>query len=108
MTITTRLYTALFGTCVGKDTQGNRYYTRKNKRWVVYNGKAEPSRVPPEWHGWLHYTTRDLPSVSLIRPWQKEAQPNLTGTLGAYLPPGHLSGAAQTPHSTAEYQAWKP
>ena len=37
-------------------------------RWVVYNGAAqhwrnqEPSTVPPEWHGWLHYITDANPT----------------------------------------------
>ena len=30
MTITTRLYTALFGEAVGTDSYGNRYFRRKN------------------------------------------------------------------------------
>ena len=29
---------------------------RRRKRWVIYNGVVEASRVPADWHGWLHYT----------------------------------------------------
>ena len=52
MTIGTRLFTLLKGEQVGKDTQGNAYYRSKRtasslreKRWVVYEGKAEASRI---------------------------------------------------------------
>jgi NADH:ubiquinone oxidoreductase subunit len=39
-------------------TQGNVFYqTRDSKRrWVIYNGEMEASRVSPDWHGWLHFT----------------------------------------------------
>ena len=46
---------------VGTDAQGNRYYRGKKpgplgneRRWVIYNGANDASRVPAEWHGWLH------------------------------------------------------
>lgn len=56
-TFGTQLWTWRFGELVGQDGQGNRYYrTRGGKidptlgferRWVVYNGYAEASRIPP-------------------------------------------------------------
>lgn len=117
MTATTRLYTFFHGKLVGSDQFGNKYYTEKRspkdrtpKRWVMYNGVAEPSKVPADWHGWLHYTIDTPPSVQ-PRPhyrWEKSHLPNLTGTTGAYLPPGHLNkGGARSP-ATADYEAWKP
>lgn len=117
MTITTRLFTYFHGRPVGKDAAGNCYYKekrarggRREKRWVLYNGAPEPSNVPPEWHGWLHYTT-DIPPDKQHRThhgWEKPALSNQTGTPGAYLPPGHLSkGGAHAP-TTASYQPWKP
>ena len=30
------------------------------RRWVLYNGEAEASRIPPAWHGWMHHRT-DVP-----------------------------------------------
>ncbi len=118
MTITTRLYTILCGNHVGTDQFGNRYFRRKarshgsrhEKRWVVYNGKAEPSKVPPEWHGWLHYTLDTLPSERNTPryKWEKPHLPNLTGTKGAYAPPGHLFKGAKREASTSDYEAWKP
>lgn len=117
MTITTRLHTFFHGRPVGTDQFGNRYFTEKQnpktgkaKRWVLYKGKAEPSKVPPEWHGWLHYTIDTPPTLRTIRhhDWEKPHLPNLTGTKGAYVPPGHISRGGQHEPTTADYQAWKP
>ena len=46
------------GRKVGEDGFGNRYFQTKDgkRRWVIYAGTVEASRVPPEWHGWLHHT----------------------------------------------------
>lgn len=117
-TIGTRIYTAFKGRQVGKDAYGNKYYEAKSeltsefkkKRWVIYNGLAEPSKVPPEWHGWLHYTTDALPQPGDAAPygWIKEPQPNLTGTTLAYVPPGHVNRGGQRAATVADYQAWKP
>lgn len=117
MTITTRLYTLFHGQVVGQDHFGNTYYTekkypkdRKAKRWVMYKGIAEPSKVPAEWHGWLHYTMDQPPTTRTIPhyKWSKEHLPNLTGTPGAYLPPGHLLRGGERDPATADYEAWKP
>ncbi len=108
MTITTRIYTALCGKLIGEDMFGNRYYTEKStpkgrtkKRWVMFNGKAEPSKVPAEWHGWLHYT-HDIPpgAGTHHHAWEKPHMPNLTGTTVAY-------GPKRAP-TTSDYNAWKP
>jgi len=117
-TIGTLLYTAFHGKAVGVDSYGNKYYqarTEKNatghkKRWVLYKGKVEASKVPPEWHGWLHYTTDILPAdrPRLAYGWLKEHRPNLTGTKLAYLPPGHISSGGERAASVADYEAWKP
>ena len=68
MTLGTWLFTKLRGEVVGTDDQGNCYYQdkrviagRRRKRWVIYQGEVEASRVPPDWHGWLHYTTNTPP-----------------------------------------------
>ena len=61
-TIGTRLSTWRFGTRVGEDGFGNIYFQTKDgkRRWVIYRDLSEASLVPPEWHGWLHYTV-DVP-----------------------------------------------
>jgi NADH:ubiquinone oxidoreductase subunit len=103
---------------VGVDSEGNKYFEAKARkgynhprRWVIYKGEAEPSRVPPEWHGWLHYQTDAIPSEqepSFRRPWQKPHQPNLSGTPFAYHPPGHMLAKGQRDAATGDYEAWVP
>jgi NADH:ubiquinone oxidoreductase subunit len=108
----TWLTTWLYGRFVGQDTFGNRYYQDKTgkRRWVIYNGTVEASRVPPEWHGWLHYTFREPPTVAppKVRAWEKAHLPNLTGTELAYHPPGSLAESGKPAPATGDYQAWKP
>ena len=107
------LFTTWFsGTYVGTDSFGNRYYQTRNakRRWVLYAGTVEASRVPPDWHGWLHHTFRDPPTVRppKLRPWEKPHVPNLTGLPGAWRPPGSLARGGVRPPATGDYQAWRP
>lgn len=111
----TKLATLFSGKLVGTDDYGNRYYEQRYgkrhwtraKRWVIYKGIAEPSKVPPQWHGWLHYT-HDAPLTAKRYGWQKEHQPNLTGTVNRYLPQGHISKGGERAKATADYQPWNP
>lgn len=113
----TRLEMSLYGIEVGRDEFGNRYYKSKKtpkgvreKRWVFYQGEPEASKVPPEWHIWLHHTAdAPLPLDSSFRkPWQIPYQPNQTGTESAYLPPGHSLAGGKRGKATGDYQAWRP
>jgi NADH:ubiquinone oxidoreductase subunit len=124
MTVGTRIMTWFRGEQVGTDATGNRYYRDKSKRklergggrfsrekrWVIYNGEVESSRVPPEWHGWLHHTVNDIPTDggTPTYPWQKPHLPNLTGTPDAYRPPGSLVRGGHRAPTTGDYEAWKP
>lgn len=115
MNLGTRLFTLLHGRRVGSDAEGNIYYeARRNpwngrlRRWVAYKGAPEPSRVPPEWHAWLHHTTEAPLPDSKRRPWQKPHQMNLTGTPGAYRPPGHDYRGGHRAAATGDYEAWTP
>lgn len=122
VTIGTRLYTWLRGVEVGTDAAGNRYYRekgggrvhldslRRERRWVVYHGEVEASRVPPEWHAWLHHTTNEPPPAGgpQKRPWQKQHLPNLTGTGAAYRPPGHTLEGGRRDKATGDYEPWTP
>jgi len=109
-TIGTQLFTWRQGQLVGDDAQGNRFYQTKDgkRRWVIYNGEAEASRVSPDWHGWLHFTFRDAPTKSPLahKPWEKPHQDNLTGSAAAYAPAGSLRAAK--PAARADYEAWQP
>jgi len=100
------------GTFIGTDKFGNRYYQSKNgaRRWVTYAGTVEASRVPPDWHGWLHHTYEDPPTKTPFKEnsWEKEHRPNLTGTPDAYRPEGSLAKSGTRPPATGDYQAWKP
>jgi NADH:ubiquinone oxidoreductase subunit len=111
-TIGTLVQTWLSGRFVGADKFGNRYYQNKTgkRRWVIYAGTVEASRVPPDWHGWLHHTFKEPPTVAPppVKPWEKEYRPNLTGLPGAYRPPGSLAEGGERPPATGDYQAWKP
>ena len=106
-----RLTTWRRGEPVGTDTLGNRYFRerRGERRWVLYNGEVEASRVPPEWNAWLQHTV-DAPPTGDIerRPWEKEYVPNLTGTPEAYRPPGSLAEGGQRDRATGDYVPWRP
>jgi NADH:ubiquinone oxidoreductase subunit len=118
----TRLYTWLRGVEVGRDQCGNRYYRarkggrvhrdslRHESRWVIYEGDVEASRVPPEWHAWLHHTTDEIPDEATLRKydWQRDHQPNLTGTDGAYRPPGSILKGGVRAKGTGDYEPWRP
>ncbi|MBV8096404.1 MAG: NADH:ubiquinone oxidoreductase subunit NDUFA12 [Acetobacteraceae bacterium] len=115
-TLGTILFTLFFGHRVGTDSVGNRYYEERRRRpsslrprrWVVYRGLPEPTKVPPEWHAWLHYTT-DAPLPETARkPWQKPHMMNLTGTPFSYRPPGHDYSGGRRPVATGDYEAWTP
>jgi NADH:ubiquinone oxidoreductase subunit len=111
-----KLRTWFKGELVGKDSFGNLYYrekgkeTLKEKRWVVYKGYPEASKVPAEWHGWLHHQVeKPLPVAVLKRwPWEKSHLPNLSGTPYAYRPPGHFFAGGKRNSATGDYVAWKP
>jgi NADH:ubiquinone oxidoreductase subunit len=114
---TTRLYTWFRGDLVGTDEFGNRYYRGKGaklqgreRRWVLFRDEVEASRVPPEWHAWLHHTTAQplTENAAKALPWQKEHQPNLTGTVAAYRPAGHDLRGGQRQRATGDYEAWTP
>ena len=119
MTIATRIHTWLNGVLVGQDNDkgGNRYYRSKRgrlhgreRRWVIYHGKGEPSEVPAEWHAWLHHTAEEslAEAAAQEKPWQKPHQPNRTGTAEAYLPRGHQLAGGVRASASGDYEPWKP
>ena len=115
MTLGTRLFTMWRGEHVGGDDDGNRYYRDKKpregareRRWVLYGGEVEASRVPPEWHAWLHHTTAEVPDGRAKLAWQKPHRPNATGTAAAYRPPGHVLAGGKRQPATGDYEPWRP
>ena len=116
-TIGTALFSALNGEHVGTDAQGNTYYRAKKKlpdgrerRWVIYNGANDASRVPAEWHGWLHGSYDELPESHLApaKIWELDYSPNATGTAAAYRPQGALERGGRRAPATGDYEAWTP
>ncbi|MCA0273620.1 MAG: NADH:ubiquinone oxidoreductase subunit NDUFA12 [Proteobacteria bacterium] len=109
-TFGTQLWTWRKGQRVGEDDLGNVFYqTRDGKRrWVIYNGEIEASKINPEWHGWLHFTWDEPPTkIALKRKaWEKAHQENLTGTALAYAPAGSLR--QPKPADRRDYEAWSP
>ncbi len=122
-TLGTRIFTWLHGEYVGNDEFGNSYYRSKKKhavsigrpnterRWVIYKHIAEPSLVPPYWHGWLHHITDEPPTEEDKKRhynWQKNHKPNMTGTKEAYFPPGHVRMGGERSEASSDYEPWTP
>ncbi len=119
-TLGTRFHTWRHGERVGADEFGNVYYRTKGgakdpalgfeRRWVIYNGVAEPSTIPPGWWGWMHHRDDTPPTEQGYKPhsWMKPHRPNMTGTSLAYRPAGSTLAAGKRPAATGDYQAWTP
>ena len=115
-TVGTLLFSALNGEKVGTDAQGNTYYRkpakdgRPERRWVIYTGANDASRVPAEWHGWLHGSYDGVPESNLPPPrvWEADFTPNATGTAQAYRPQGALERGGNRAAATGDYEAWTP
>ena len=103
-TFGTRIKTILFGKLVGKDFSGNKYYqNKKGKRWVIYNGEINASKITSDWFSWIHHTVNNIPSQKNMEKysWQKPHQPNLTGTDSAYYPNKNKDA------NKKKYKSWK-
>ncbi|WP_407050901.1 NADH:ubiquinone oxidoreductase subunit NDUFA12 [Methyloraptor flagellatus] len=119
-TMGTRFHTWRHGEKVGTDAFGNTYYRTRGgaidpvlgfeRRWVIYNGEAEASKIPPGWYGWMHHKLDVVPDDEnfVARPWMKPHRPNQTGTAGAYRPKGSILSTGERPHATGDYRAWQP
>ena len=116
-TIGTLLKTWLVGRKVGEDSFGNCYYRgrgrtgyRRERRWVVYKGIPEASKVPAEWHAWLHGLSDRPPNEAPLpaKSWERAHVANPTGTQGRYLPPGSLPKGGQRSPTTGDYEPWRP
>lgn len=116
MNISTIFYTWIYGNKVGSDEFQNVYYCnskdfddKKAKRWVIFSGEIEASKIPSHWHAWLHKTI-DIPPINYENKysWQKKHQPNLTGTSEAYYPNSHPLSKHKDKKENSDYDAWKP
>ena len=68
----TQLWTSRNGTKVGEDAQGNVFYRNSDdsRRWVIYNGENEASRVAAQ---------RSLASCKTVPGWRLNASDPHTG-----------------------------
>lgn len=111
-TIGTALFTRRHGTRVGTDGLGNVYYQGKKngRRWVIYNGANDVSRIPPEWYSWMNFHIDGHPDDALppAPKFLKPATPNLTGTPQAYRPAGAMERGGHRAAASGDYQAWTP
>ena len=115
MSLGTIIYTWFYGNLVGKDEFGNKYYSnlkdfsdRNARRWVIFNGIIEATKIPPHWHAWLHKSI-DSPPINYKHKyvWQKDHEPNFTGTIDAYHPKKH-SMSSKPNLDKKEYERWNP
>ena len=107
----TALYSWRKGGKVGQDPLGNAYFEGKDgRRWVIYAGSNDVSRVPPDWYGWLTRQIDDVPDRALppAPKFLKPATPNLTGTAAAYRPSGALERGGRRAAASGDYQPWLP
>ena len=110
----TSIFSRRNGKEVGRDAAGNVYFEHRKdpaRRWVMYAGDNDSSRVPPTWNAWLRGTIEGLPgdeALPVRRKFEQDPRPNLTGTDAAYRPGGSLSGTGRRAPATGDYQAWKP
>ncbi|MDG2417094.1 MAG: NADH-ubiquinone oxidoreductase subunit NDUFA12 family protein [Pelagibacterales bacterium] len=109
-TLGVRLWTYLNGQFVAEDQYRNRYYSNKkdSRRWVVYHGEIDASKVTPEWNNWLRFTSDHVPSEENDRyDWQLDHTPNQTGTTNAYSPKSSSFNRKKS-DKDLDYEKWKP
>ena len=109
-TLGTQLYTWRKGIKVGEDGSGNIFFRDKEdrRRWVIFNGEVEASRVSANWHGWLHRTWDEPPTEKPLpkKSWEIDHRPNVTGSSDSHKPSGSLN--RRDIKKRRDYEAWSP
>ena len=106
-TFGTFVYTLFVGKFVAEDEFGNKYYSNLKgiKRWVIYKNSVESSKIPPNWHSWIHFQRINKPATNTYTfPWQKQHEENLTGTKRAYKPDGSMLHDSKK--DMKKYETW--
>ena len=109
-TLGVRLWTYFYGRLVAEDQYKNRYYSNKydSRRWVVYHGEIDASKVTPEWNNWLRFTSDNVPSEENDKyDWQLDHTSNQTGTINAYSPKSSSFNRKKS-DKDLDYEKWKP
>ena len=109
-----KIYCNFFAKKIGVDNYGNQYFQKKKtsqknnfrqRRFVIYKGNVEASKIPQEWNAWLHHITNEIPDMKANKPsWIKEHIPNLTGTPFAY----EYKDKKDSSKFKNIYSIWKP
>ena len=109
-TVGTRIWSYLNGIEIGKDENGNRYFSNKkdSKRWVIYGGQVEATAVNPEWNNWLRFTSIEKPGKVKSYDWQLEHKPNQSGTSKAYSPKPSIFDNKSNNKKRIDYEKWSP
>ena len=104
-TFGTRLNTIFFGKLVGEDQFGNKYYENKKrkKRWVIYNGEIDATKIPVNWYSWMHFINNKIEEVHDLKKydWQKDHLSNQTGSSHSYHPKKYNNAVKK------KYKSWK-
>ena len=106
-TLGTFLYTIVFGKLIGQDEFGNKYYqSKRGKRWVIYNGEINASKITSDWFSWIHHTTNTVPNNNQQKKysWQKPHKDNKTGTKESYRP----NKISKNTKDFKKYENWNP
>ncbi len=106
-TFGTFFYTIFFGKFVGKDDFGNKYYkNNKGKRWVIYNGEVNASKITSDWFSWMHNISNIVPIENKKEKftWQKPHKENKTGTKESL----KTNIISKDDKKFKKYESWKP
>ena len=104
-TFGTFLKTLFFGTYVGKDELGNKYYKNSiNERWVIYSSSIDATKITSDWYLWMHHTIDKIPNDKEDKYlWQKKHLENQTGSATSYKP----SFISKLNKAKKKYDTWK-
>jgi NADH:ubiquinone oxidoreductase subunit len=119
-----RIYLHFFATKVGSDEYGNQFfelktsdYLGRKKRYCLYNGYVEASKISPEWHPFMHYQIEAKAVKKTFKQykWQKPFVPDTTLSGSKFLPKNHLLYKEETSlyntkggGSPFKLKIWKP
>ena len=87
-----------------KTNFGNKYYeSKKGKRWVIYNGEVDASKIPVEWYSWIHFTPNKIEKDHNLKNINGKnlIKQILTGTEEAYFPNKNKNA------NKKKYKTWK-
>lgn len=89
-----KIWIAFQADLVGIDAYGNKYYesrykrhdTKRKRRWGIFAKGTDSRSIPPEWHLWLHHTSKATPKQPFFRGGVMAEATNDSGKKQAYWP----------------------